>query len=1146
MAGLLEDYDHSIVTSEAPRSNISGQEVAQPYQEMAHALDKAGDALEAVATPLAQRAGAQAVTRDANGNIQVEHNLIFGNAGVEYKRAVQVAALAEGDGAAKRADIALRQQYRDDPEGYLVAADALNKKMTQQMTDAAGPIVGNALRSAAEQSTTQTYKGLLNEKERLDLERADGAIKAGLSSASDDAMAMARGGAALDDPALQQAVGKYQTLLDERMTNPRMSYSPAQRDFDMAQFQSDITANRFLYHTANTYKTGGAQAAEQEATDILTSPAYKLSQEQRESFYHKSIGEIRAMEAIRKQDIGEARAAFNELTMASATGARIDSDQVEQVANAFRAANDPGGAARVYSSFARKPLNDDFGRQPLTDQTQQLRDLQGAADPGANGMGMINAPYTAPFNQPGEKGIVSPSQVYSHLLSAGATKNEALLLTSAAGSESSFNPTAVHDNGNGYGLFGHNLQRLDLRGKDWRQQSEAALAELRSRPEGASVNSATTPEQLAIAEMHFEQPRGYTQSNPTGGDNYTGRLNTIRNFAQQVGGASATAGAGGNAPVVIGDSLGSGLRQASGVGSPLAGDTMVGRSPSQVLKAINAFDPKMLAGKPVVLSSGASNDVGNVALAADQISALKAKGVDPANITLLGVGDRQDFQQGGVNAKLQSIAQASGAKFLPIDPATLGADRVHPASYTGLLSNVGVAATNPANTAWLATNRQLTMNSELWDGWKTAMKDYSEKGIRPNNNLVTQIVDGARASGNAALLEQIGHDMGRIGLAQEQSQKPLGQQQADITRLNAAGEAGQLSIGQASVLKDLQTRYSAISKGLEDNPIATTAANFPDRVKTPDPLDIKNPDNLVAGLKQRAQIAQFAAQNWQTGPLAALDKQDIVQVKAALQSPDPREKAGIYGAIATLPEDVRGATLRKLGGNEPAGMAEAAAGSLMGQAPAIGLSIFRGQAAMATDKRYDPETENEGKAAYLGDLDRALPASTFTLQDRTDPSGAYSTMETMIKSRYADLSAQAGQTTYSRDRLNQAVTDVTGGILSHNGGTLIAPARGMTQPQFDGVLRGLTDNDFDGVRTLGGQPITADYVRGNGQLESAGDGRYFVKLGRDPLTPIYAYGANRDAVYGAAPGKFILDLRNRSAAPSTMGDHDLSDLYGGG
>ncbi len=61
------------------------------------------------------------------------------------------------------------------------------------------------------------------------------------------------------------------------------------------------------------------------------------------------------------------------------------------------------------------------------------------------------------------------------------------------------------------------------------------MQELRSRPESALVNAATTPEQLAVAQMHFEQPMGYTHANPEGGLNFTGRLNTLRYFSQLTG-----------------------------------------------------------------------------------------------------------------------------------------------------------------------------------------------------------------------------------------------------------------------------------------------------------------------------------------------------------------------------------------------------------------------------------------------------------------------------------------------------------------------------------------------------------------------------------------------------------------------------------
>jgi hypothetical protein len=50
----------------------------------------------------------------------------------------------------------------------------------------------------------------------------------------------------------------------------------------------------------------------------------------------------------------------------------------------------------------------------------------------------------------------------------------------------------------------------------------------------------------------------------------------------------------------------------------------------------------------------------------------------------------------------------------------------------------------------------------------------------------------------------------------------------------------------------------------------------------------------------------------------------------------------------------------------------------------------------------------------------------------------YGMAQGMVKARYADLSAQSADTTAKLDknRLRQAVNDVTGGILDHNGGPM--------------------------------------------------------------------------------------------------------------
>ena len=149
-------------TSQAPTPKISGGEIAQPYEMLGRSLDRLGEGLEKMATPLAEQAGYKAVTRDADGNIQVDRMPIFGEAGNAYARAIKVAALAEGEGAAKRADIAMREQYRDNPQGYQHAAQAFKDKTVQQYQGAAGPEVAQAVGQAIDNTTTLTFRGLLN------------------------------------------------------------------------------------------------------------------------------------------------------------------------------------------------------------------------------------------------------------------------------------------------------------------------------------------------------------------------------------------------------------------------------------------------------------------------------------------------------------------------------------------------------------------------------------------------------------------------------------------------------------------------------------------------------------------------------------------------------------------------------------------------------------------------------------------------------------------------------------------------------------------------------------------------------------------------------------------------------------------------
>jgi hypothetical protein len=722
----LPTVGDGVVTSTAPQSSITPGIIEQGANMRAHALGAVADDLMDVAKDQAKTQAAddlinQKVTRNADGSVNVENPasapLIFGDAGKLYQDAIQTGTIAQHANALSQDFTQLHAQFPADPQGFRAAAEAHLQKTAQDVT---GPI-GQAVQAEGQQLLTQHVNAITDKAASLDVTTQASAISASQTSARDDVLAMARGGMSANDPALLARQAAYEHSVALRSANPLFGYSKEQAALDVQSFHSEVAANMLLHDVDKVYQdqgpNGGYQAALAKANDILTNPAYAMSQQDREAYYHKATADIRANEAIRHQDVAEARAALSELSMASAAGSPVSSDQIEQVAHAFDAAGDPGGRARTYSMFIRKPLNDSFGQQPLATQTQQLNALHGA-----NAAAFVNSALIA-------KG-------YSPVAAAGIVGNTI--------HESGVDPTAVGDNGTSGGIAQfHNERLANLkafaaeRGKpasDLQTQVDFIDHELHTTETGtlAKLQAAKTPEEAGAAFIDYERPQGWSPQNPAGGLGYESR----KALARQI------------------------------------------------------YD-----GKPADMSMG------------------------------------------------------------------------------------------PAGSMWLEANRQRTVATAAQAQWQTIMKDYNESNIRPPLQTVNDVVNAARASRNAALLDTIAHDSDRMDLAGQSARSPLALQQSNITDLTAAGNAGQLTPGHYQLITDLQRKYNAISEGLDKNPVATTVANFPDKGKDPGPLDMSSPENLAAGLKARSKVAQFAAQNWQTAPLSVLDQQDVKQVQAALQSP---------------------------------------------------------------------------------------------------------------------------------------------------------------------------------------------------------------------------------------------------------------------
>lgn len=293
----------NVVTSEAPKSTLTPGQVASPYAQMADALGKVGEGLEKTSVVLAEQAGYRAVTRDAEGNVQVDHYPFVGPSAVAYSHAMKFAALAEGEGEARRTDIELRTKYRDNPEGYLAAARTFKDTLQKKYTDAAGPEVGLAMGKAVDGVTTQTYRGLLNEKERLDLHRAVNTIDAEISTTKNQMYAMARGGVTSGRD-WDMAQGKIKALYQSLGENPRLAYPQEKIKFELSQFDSELRVQGLAHHIVDdVYVNKGYEEAAKAAESIRTDPGLNLSPAQRDTSYSRTMAELdaRARDDMRVQ-----------------------------------------------------------------------------------------------------------------------------------------------------------------------------------------------------------------------------------------------------------------------------------------------------------------------------------------------------------------------------------------------------------------------------------------------------------------------------------------------------------------------------------------------------------------------------------------------------------------------------------------------------------------------------------------------------------------------------------------------------------------------------------------------------------------------------------------------------------------------------
>ncbi|WP_437405177.1 hypothetical protein [Sinorhizobium meliloti] len=325
------------------------------------------------------------------------------------------------------------------------------------------------------------------------------------------------------------------------------------------------------------------------------------------------------------------------------------------------------------------------------------------------------------------------------------------------------------------------------------------------------------------------------------------------------------------------------------------------------------------------------------------------------------------------------------------------------------------------------------------------------------------------------------------------------------------------TIAQQQIIVGLEEFQQARTQALKDDPLGYGMNR---RIVSPlPPLDLTQPDTWAQSFQAYQNGVDVLRARGEVGNISALRPQVQAQVQRALATSTPQESVQLLGSMAqNLSPETYQATLNKIAATGE-GKATAAAGALVKENPDAAEGILRGKVLLRENPRLAPSKTD----ANLSAIEGVLPTTAFA----PALEGSRQSLLEAATARYADLSHQSGDTSgeLSDERMQQAITEVTGGLVDMNGSPVIAPRYGMTQDDFDKTLSSLSDQDLMGAVTTSGQPMRISDLRNEGRLRAVADGRYVLEFGSTD-DPRYVIRQPSPGSYGQ-PLAFVLDLRDR-------------------
>ncbi len=1064
-------------TIRGPVSSISGQDVANPYQIVADAIGTMGQAIEAKAMEDSQAEGQNAVYRDETGALKVDQKSSFSATGRAYNRAAQ-----QGYMARLASDIRTRgASLAEEAKGNVDVFNSSWKAFQDQTLIDVPKEYRGAVRTMLETNGPELALGVSERKRKADLQEFEGNIKAEIQFLDNDMAALARGGGTTTE-AYKAKQQQLTTLWNELAENPDFVVGSKEAEIALKQMESRHMSEAMLGTVEKALETGGIAEARAIGSRILTDDTLALSPQERRQYSGMINERINGYVAQRKVDLKPIQDQSKQIQERLKTGVGLDNADVDEVARQLASGGDLSGAMELYNQRA---LQRTLTSIRLADNPTQMR-MAEAAFSLANGGDSILAAmeFVESRGKPWAESDQGASGLMQVMPATGAEIAGELGdgAFPADGTEEEIkaylkDPEVSRRYGTHY--FNKMMTRY---GGD----REAALIAYNGGAQRADAWLRAGRDDSVIPKESADYYKKVLARTESGRSASPEEVTAAKSFlmSRTDKDASHIDGMDNNFAVKVArmfEAAPPGIREKLGIYS---GARSVERQAELYAEAVRKYGSEAEARKWVAPPGKSEHNNGKAADLSYEGASLKNA---PKEVV--------DWLHGN--------ASKFGLKF------PLGNENWH-IEDDGTRGGKGTTVVPPEVIKEYRTEMTADAKSLFED-----IKGGADKGFSPaisDINLLSRqlaVVDD----------QDFRREVADYFTSQSAITAMQGMAPAQVESLMSSlmsDASGGATVAQQQIITGMQEAEAARQKALSTDPIGYAAQRG--MIPAPPPLDLQQPDTWGATFQSLQRGVDIMQARGEVGNIPALRPEMMTQVSRKLETATPADAMGMLGAMSqNLRPETYKATLAKIYASGQ-GKAAAVAGALAPHNPAAAEGVMRGQILLTENPLLAPRKTDDNRVA----IDELLPPSTVA-------PGFEASRQFLLESataRYADLSHQAGDTSgeLNDERMQRAITEVTGGLVDMNGADTIAPRYGMTQDEFDKVLSGIKDEDLAGAVTSSGQRVTASDLMAGGRLRAIADGQYLLEFGR-PDSPTYVLRQPSPGNYRQS--SFVLDLRGR-------------------